>query len=120
MGLVLPRDPFVGVPESLGDDRHRNPGHRQPGAIGMPQDMKACRFNTGSDARLFHRPDLMRGTKLTIMLVAEHKLVGPLRSVERRVGKECVSTCRSRWSPYHEKKQKKRTNEAYKNTKSTK
>src|SRR3546814_11378483 len=27
-----------------------------------------------------------------------------LRSEERRVGKECVSTCRSRWSPYHEKK----------------
>src|SRR3546814_14277348 len=29
---------------------------------------------------------------------------GPLRSEERRVGKECVSTCRSRWSPYHSKK----------------
>src|SRR3546814_19096292 len=25
----------------------------------------------------------------------------PSRSEERRVGKECVSTCRSRWSPYH-------------------
>src|SRR3546814_14205560 len=25
----------------------------------------------------------------------------PARSEERRVGKECVSTCRSRWSPYH-------------------
>src|SRR3546814_15335972 len=53
--------------------------------------------------------------------VHEHKLRsmlygqcdGPLRgggnaarSEERRVGKECVSTCRSRWSPYHEKKKK--------------
>src|SRR3546814_13542084 len=28
----------------------------------------------------------------------------PPRSEERRVGKECVSTCRSRWSPYHYKK----------------
>src|SRR3546814_1196469 len=28
----------------------------------------------------------------------------PARSEERRVGKECVSTCRSRWSPYHYKK----------------
>src|SRR3546814_18083293 len=27
-----------------------------------------------------------------------------VRSEERRVGKECVSTCRSRWSPYHSKK----------------
>src|SRR3546814_2093684 len=26
---------------------------------------------------------------------------GQRRSEERRVGKECVSTCRSRWSPYH-------------------
>src|SRR3546814_12466398 len=29
------------------------------------------------------------------------------RSEERRVGKECVSKCRSRWSTYHEKKNKK-------------
>src|SRR3546814_16677043 len=28
------------------------------------------------------------------------------RSEERRVGKECVSTCRSRWSPYHYKNKK--------------
>src|SRR3546814_1136267 len=29
-------------------------------------------------------------------------LASPIRrSDERRVGKECVSTCRSRWSPYH-------------------
>src|SRR3546814_16376280 len=27
-----------------------------------------------------------------------------IRSEERRVGKECVRTCRSRWSPYHSKK----------------
>src|SRR3546814_19082455 len=29
-----------------------------------------------------------------------------IRSEERRVGKECVSTCRSRWSPYNEKQKK--------------
>src|SRR3546814_14056268 len=29
------------------------------------------------------------------------------RSEERRVGKECVSTCRYRWWPYHKKKKKK-------------
>src|SRR3546814_7905712 len=27
--------------------------------------------------------------------------IAQARSEERRVGKECVSTCRSRWSPYH-------------------
>src|SRR3546814_3669178 len=29
------------------------------------------------------------------------KTTSEIRSEERRVGKECVSTCRSRWSPYH-------------------
>src|SRR3546814_17530138 len=32
-----------------------------------------------------------------------------VRSEERRVGKECVSTCRSRWSPYHYKKKTRET-----------
>src|SRR3546814_6658899 len=32
---------------------------------------------------------------------AAKELVTYGRSEERRVGKECVSTCRSRWSPYH-------------------
>src|SRR3546814_3954872 len=32
--------------------------------------------------------------------VGPHMLV-TVKSEERRVGKECVSTCRSRWSPYH-------------------
>src|SRR3546814_8961894 len=34
------------------------------------------------------------------MTLIDSKL-SSLRSEERRVGKECVSTCRSRWSPYH-------------------
>src|SRR3546814_10104897 len=33
--------------------------------------------------------------------VGDPEAVGADRSEERRVGKECVSTCRSRWSPYH-------------------
>src|SRR3546814_19274164 len=32
------------------------------------------------------------------------------RSEERSVGKECVSKCRSRWSPYHKKKKEKINN----------
>src|SRR3546814_13665909 len=41
------------------------------------------------------------------------------RSEERRVGKECVSTCRSRWSPYHSKKKnikEKKLNEVHDKT----
>src|SRR3546814_2079838 len=32
---------------------------------------------------------------------SSHRRRSDSRSEERRVGKECVSTCRSRWSPYH-------------------
>src|SRR3546814_14689986 len=39
---------------------------------------------------------------LTPSMIAEMHAGGLVeRSEERRVGKECVSTCRSRWSPYH-------------------
>src|SRR3546814_18140782 len=41
-------------------------------------------------ARLPDAPAGVKGISLFIV-----------RSEERRVGKECVSTCRSRWSPYH-------------------
>ena len=34
-------------------------------------------------------------------MVAAQALGGVPRSEERRVGKECTSWCRSRWSPYH-------------------
>src|SRR3546814_14739505 len=54
----------------------------------------------------------LRARRLDIVIGAERAIradagVGEagheidLRSEERRVGKECVSTCRSRWSPYH-------------------
>src|SRR3546814_11107725 len=39
------------------------------------------------------------------------------RSEERRVGKEGVSTCRSRWSPYHEKKNTDNTDNIIEDTK---
>src|SRR3546814_12145201 len=39
--------------------------------------------------------------------VAWHDPAFQPRTEERRVGKECVSTCRSRWSPYESKKKTK-------------
>src|SRR3546814_19378637 len=44
---------------------------------------------------------------ILVGLIAEQ--VGVERSEERRVGKECVSTCRSRWSQYHSKKKYMKT-----------
>src|SRR3546814_1774271 len=43
--------------------------------------------------------DAARGGAILALLSAGAEIAG--RSEERRVGKECVSTCRSRWSPYH-------------------
>src|SRR3546814_2728837 len=41
-----------------------------------------------------------RGSRVAIIGETD-PLFHRFRSEERRVGKECVSTCRSRWSPYH-------------------
>src|SRR3546814_1161486 len=38
---------------------------------------------------------------IRIARAATLDVIEQLRSEERRVGKECVSTCRSRWSPDH-------------------
>ena len=39
--------------------------------------------------------------ELANRLLAEADGTRPIRSEERRVGKECCALCRSRWSPYH-------------------
>src|SRR3546814_12653842 len=50
--------------------------------------------------------DIVKGDNGDAWVKAQGKAYSPaeisaMRSEERRVGKECVSTCRSRWSPYH-------------------
>src|SRR3546814_18024871 len=41
------------------------------------------------------------GPMMACFLARELRMKEVVRSEERRVGKECVSTCRSRWSRYH-------------------
>src|SRR3546814_6543490 len=54
-----------------------------------------------ADARLAEQIDDL-GHKLGLVRQSIGRVIfGQQRSEERRVGKECVSTCRSRWSPYH-------------------
>src|SRR3546814_19188045 len=49
---------------------------------------------------------LVRKSELMLAQWKDVHLEEGERSEERRVGKECVSTCRSRWWPYHSKKKK--------------
>src|SRR3546814_18772218 len=49
----------------------------------------AIAFGPGTGTINFHHTD------------AAYDFGSAMRSEERRVGKECVRTCRSRWSPYH-------------------
>src|SRR3546814_18048503 len=88
-------------------------------------------FGAGTDYCLFltsrYREDLVAGDPIAVTVVRSTKVIGAviaasaatvivgfssmitadfgifktMRSEERRVGKECVSTCRSRWSPNH-------------------
>src|SRR3546814_13932625 len=55
-------------------------------------------------ARAQHRQVIADVIEHHIRGVAQPRAIEGERSEERRVGKECVSTCRSRWSPYHYKK----------------
>src|SRR3546814_12938169 len=70
---------------------------------------------------VFAAGDIVRGASLVVWAIRDGRDVSEMmhdwlkakavsnaareraaaRSEERRVGKECVSTCRSRWSPYH-------------------
>src|SRR3546814_9388466 len=70
-------------------------------------------LETGQESmelEIFDINDLVKDVFDSLEYMAGQKMIIPdfkegcnytMRSEERRVGKECVSTCRSRWSPYH-------------------
>src|SRR3546814_14680399 len=60
--------------------------------------------NPGAEASVIKLRGADTSQKITEL---EMEAIG-YRTEERRVGKEGVSTCRSRWSPYHSKKTQKR------------
>src|SRR3546814_14784506 len=63
-------------------------------------DLRASRSGTAHRKYGCRRHILAPYVLLNSNLALQRQLQGE-RSEERRVGKECVSTCRSRWSPYH-------------------
>src|SRR3546814_17966673 len=79
------------------------------GALGRGQagDMAQRRPNDLADAQMRRERregvlehDLGGAAEIAFLAPIHRGDIDP-RSEERRVGKECVSTCRSRWSPYH-------------------
>src|SRR3546814_17271387 len=68
-----------------------------PDWSGRPVETRAGCLDRLADLYEAHRTELMA----VAVQEAQKTIPDALRSDERRVGKECVSTCRSRWSPYH-------------------
>src|SRR3546814_14417102 len=75
-------------------------------------------------ARFRLSAEQVRAQALAVSGLLSDKMYGPsvmpwqrpkVRSEELRVGKECVSTCRSRWSPLHKKKKNSSIKDKYNN-----
>src|SRR3546814_18803418 len=88
-------------------DLHAMRGHRAPAVAAGPEirsRQQTCRTHRlDRDAGRARRPKPLDGLPCRS---APHSACGPrkaFRSEERRVGQECVRTCRSRWSPCHYK-----------------
>src|SRR3546814_11123437 len=65
-----------------------------------------CKVSRG-DGKPMNKPKLNYWAYIPPMPAEEiARAVRDYSSEERRVGKECVSTCSSRWAPYHKKKKK--------------
>src|SRR3546814_6395502 len=85
--------------------------HADPFMEHRPQQVEAAQLLDDAIADLFLAGFRLEGAQHPVpddehtgIVAVEIARVGGVvhaRSEERRVGKECVSTCRSRWSPYH-------------------
>src|SRR3546814_20893400 len=82
--------------------------HKLTPYLGRPDDIASAAVYLASDDSRFVTAQLLcvdGGITAHMPHVAEFRAAFEAdpdnRSEERRVGKECVSTCRYRWSPYH-------------------
>src|SRR3546814_18862157 len=94
--------------------RGRCGGRGEPernGLAGLDQLGAVMPIGRFKDAALIQndRAELRQVEMIQLLIVGNTDAfaIAKMRSEERRVGKECVSTCRSRWSPYLETKTKK-------------
>src|SRR3546814_20596783 len=72
----------------------------KPGDL-LPSEMQLAEELGVSQGTVRKALDEMTADNLLVRRQGRGTYVAEHRSDERRVGKECVSTCRSRWSPYH-------------------
>ena len=76
-----------------------------PAAAGAARDdfdLSASGISSSGYAQQLGAPKSYGSGKITLKMPKENPVAeGVNRSEERRVGKECASMCRSRWSPYH-------------------
>src|SRR3546814_12469740 len=79
------------------------PGNRQSPTqkLGHLAENRARRHLESAGATFLCRNLRCKTGEIDLVFRDRNTLVFVERSEERRVGKECVSTCRSRWSPYH-------------------
>ena len=100
--ILTPQSPYLLTPASL-TPQSPQPTHLPLAATVCPDSPP---FNTDPD------PSSSHNTRVTVLLFNLRPQVSPsllppqlslhcMRSEERRVGKECLRLCRSRWSPYH-------------------
>src|SRR3546814_7939862 len=88
------------APHDRDDVDERFARHDHARRVHAPLALEVLETDGGVEDRLGLGIRLDEGAELGRLLVAR-VLAVEHRSEERRVGKECVSTCRSRWSPYH-------------------
>src|SRR3546814_12026104 len=70
------------------------------GSVDFENDIVVTGSRT-TDVAGIQSPDTSKAKSVLGQEVIARQNPGQTRSEERRVGKEGVSTCRSRWSPYH-------------------
>src|SRR3546814_11671745 len=93
---VCSSDLILSLREVKGDLQFAQPGIDQVVAV---HGIQTGNFN-GVGIACHEKVDVVK-VKVISLLVPHDECYAHIRSEERRVGKECVSTCRSRWSPYH-------------------
>src|SRR3546814_18147420 len=82
-----------------GDDAMRHFESIVETNVGTGESAAALQTNLGYQ-KFFHDMGSMLLDIASLTSFTKDLLEKPLRSEERRVGKECASTCISRWSPY--------------------